>query len=63
MGFSLKIEAIAALLILLLLFYSYGGGPAEGKKQRWFRGCLHISLVSVPCLCGGFGPKMRCRWA
>lgn len=47
MGFSLKIEAIAALLILLLLFYSYGGGPAEGKKQRWFRGCLHISLVSV----------------
>lgn len=47
MNFSLTIEVIAAMIILLLALYSLDKKSARSIKNRLYRCCLYISLAAI----------------
>lgn len=47
MDMSLKMEVVSAMLIALLMRYSYEKNSGKNIKKRWFRFCLNASMASI----------------
>lgn len=47
MNFSLEMEVISAIMIILLILYNYGAGEGVGRKRRWYSACLYMSVAVI----------------
>ena len=47
MNMSLKMEVVSAMIIALLMRYSYKKEKVKNVKERWFQFCLNASMASI----------------